>query len=200
MRPASRCRRTVWPCRPGERGFAGGIHPENGDTAIPTKRRAIQREAADAEISGDENGRIGPRITIRHRDRAIEFDRLGERLLSVILPGRISHQPCVDDQQIAAGIPLQEFDRAPSHVRKCRLLGTGGDLLRESHLAAAKKPEQARTPPARNVLQIGLCPDDFITVTAQLEHEIATIAALTSLALRQEFRARLSDPSPGRDR
>ena len=81
---------------PSEGGFARGVHAEHCDSLITTKWRSVQREAADAKIPGDEDGRIRSGVTVRHLDRAIDlFEEAGESAAFAALLTRV-HRTQID--------------------------------------------------------------------------------------------------------
>ena len=106
----------------------------------------------------------------------------------VLARGR-SHETSIDDEQIAAGVPLQQLDRAARHVGKRGLLAPGRDFISESHLAIAEETEQLWPAPLRNAFELSLGANDLAAVASHLEDQVAAIGALSAFGFGKKFRA-----------
>ena len=102
-------------------------------------------------------------------DRAVEVHGFTQSALTVIDLRCDSHQSCIDNEQVTAGIELQQFDPASHHVWQSGLLAAGCELVRKRHLCVTEHSEDLRASPARDRFQFGFGPHDIEAVTTQFE-------------------------------
>src|SRR6185437_3955095 len=92
-----------------------------------------------------------------------------------------SHEPGVDDEQIAAGVPLQQLNSTARHVGESGLLAPGRNLVPKSHFSIAEKAEQLWSAPSRNAFEFSLGADDLEAVASHLKDQVAAISTLSAL-------------------
>ena len=84
----------------------------------------------------------------------------------MIFLGRLAHQPGVNDEQVSAGIVLEQLDRAPRHVGQTGLLTVFFDLVGKREFVLAEHAKKLCVFPGRNCFQLGACLHDVEAISA----------------------------------
>src|SRR6202022_2280208 len=176
----------IWTRRPSDPWLSRGIEAQQRDSAVLAKWKTTQAHAPDRDIPANNDCRSLPGITSRNCNRAVQFRRFTKRSFPVVIPRRFAHQSRIDQEQIPAGIVLQQFNRATHHVRKAGLFASLFELVRKREFRAAKSTEKFRTAPCGNRFQFRPRAHDVETVAAQFEQKIAAILPLSAFCLRKK--------------